>query len=143
MKLYMIEVYNMQMCMKKNLLILMASKGDNWTFIFCRYTLHVDLVSPIPPKPQYVFWWIFTWLKWTICRCAERKIFSFWLNQREIIGLFIFCRYTLHVDLISPIPTKPQYVFWWIIIWFRCTICRCAKIFTSWWYLSEIFGPLL
>ena len=40
------------MCMKKNICILIESKGDNWTFIFCRYTLHVDLVSATPPKPQ-------------------------------------------------------------------------------------------
>ena len=46
MKIYMVEVDNMQICMKKNLYILIASKGDNWTFVFSRYTLHiyVDLV---------------------------------------------------------------------------------------------------
>ena len=52
MKLYMVEVDNMQMCMKKNFSILMASKGDNWTSVFSDYTLHVDLVSATPPKPQ-------------------------------------------------------------------------------------------
>ena len=50
---YMIEVHNMQMCMKKNIYFLIASKGDNWTFIFFCYSLHKDLVSAAPPKlPQ-------------------------------------------------------------------------------------------
>ena len=39
------------MCIKKNVSILTASKGDNWTFVFSDYTLHVDLVSTTP-KPQ-------------------------------------------------------------------------------------------
>ena len=50
---YMSEVHNMQMCMKKNIYFLIASKGDNWTFIFFCYSLHKDLVSAAPPKlPQ-------------------------------------------------------------------------------------------
>ena len=52
MKLYMVEMDNMQMSMMKYLCILMASKGDNWTFVFSDYTLHVDLVSATPPKLQ-------------------------------------------------------------------------------------------
>ena len=41
------------MCMKKNLYLLMASKGDNWTFVFFCYKLHIDLVKAMPPKSPY------------------------------------------------------------------------------------------
>ena len=55
MKLYMIEVDNMQMCMKKNLCFPNAFKGDNWTFVFSHDTLHTDPVSATPPKSPHGF----------------------------------------------------------------------------------------
>ena len=111
-----------------------ASKGDNWTFCFPRYPIHIDLVSTTPPKPQHGFWWNFTWLKWTICRCAWRKIFAFLMHLREIIGLLFFSHDTLHTDLVSATPPKSPHGFWWYLTWLKCTICRCAwrKIFTFW-----------
>ena len=127
---------------RKNIWILIESMGDNWTFIFSHYTLHLDLVRAILPKQQYVFWWNFTWFRCTICRCAWRKIFTFWWHLREIIELLFFSRYTLHVDHVSATPPKRQDGFWWNFTWLKWTICRCAwrKIIhvkcTFWWFIG-------
>ena len=55
MKPYMIEVRDMQMCMKKNLYFLKLLREIIGLFVFSRYPIHIDLVSTTPPKPQHGF----------------------------------------------------------------------------------------